>query len=74
MTALGLPDVLSGYADLEIPAVEPWATAAGYTAHGYGVLMTRPLADPIPGTQLPAGLGQPRYRKPVDVSAGAGRS
>ena len=45
-----------GYADLEIPAVEPWATAAGYTADGYGVLMTRPLADPIPGMQLPAGL------------------
>ena len=54
--ALGLPHVLSGYADLEIPAVEPWAAAAGYSADGYGVLMTRPLADPIPGMQLPAGL------------------
>ncbi len=53
---LGLPHVLAGYADLEIPAIAPWATAAGYTVDGYGVLMTRRLADPIPDVPLPAGL------------------
>jgi ribosomal protein S18 acetylase RimI-like enzyme len=53
---LALPHVLSGYADLDITAVKPWATAAGYAADGYGVLMTRPLADPIPDVQLPTGI------------------
>lgn len=51
-----LPHVLAGWADLEIPDVAPFATAAGYHVDGYGVLMTRPLADPIPDIALPGGL------------------
>lgn len=51
-----LPHLLSGWADLEIPEVAPFATAAGYRVDGYGVMMTRPLADPIPDAPLPAGL------------------
>ncbi len=54
--ALRIPHLFSGYADLEIPAVAPWAAAAGYSVDGYGVLMARPLVDPIPGMELPAGL------------------
>ncbi len=53
---LGMPHRVSGWADLEIPAVLPWATAAGYVVDGYGVTMTRPLALPIPDLALPAGL------------------
>ena len=51
-----LPHVLVGYADLEIPEVAPFAAAAGYHVEGYGVLMTRGLADPIPDLPLPTGL------------------
>ncbi|MBI2763831.1 MAG: GNAT family N-acetyltransferase [Chloroflexi bacterium] len=53
---LGIPQVLSGWADLEIPGVLPWATAAGYQVAGYGLTMTRPLSDPMPDVELPPGL------------------
>jgi GNAT superfamily N-acetyltransferase len=51
-----LPHLLCGWADLEIPEVAPFAEAAGYRVEGYGVMMTRPLADAVPETALPAGL------------------
>ncbi len=51
-----LPHVLAGWADLEVTEVAPFAAAAGYSVHGYGVMMTRSLADPIPDVALPDGL------------------
>ncbi|TAL06089.1 MAG: GNAT family N-acetyltransferase [Chloroflexota bacterium] len=53
---LGLPHVFAGWAELEIPEVLPWATAAGYHVDGYGVMMTRPLSEPIAPVALPEGL------------------
>lgn len=53
---LGLPHVLTGWAELEVPEALPWATAAGYRVEGYGVMMTRPLNDPIAPVALPDGL------------------
>lgn len=52
----GREHVFAGWADIEITAVEPWAAAAGYTIDGYGILMRRSLADPIPEVALPNGL------------------
>lgn len=54
--ALPHPHVFAGWGELEVPAVLPWATAAGYRVDGYGVMMTRTLADPIPDIALPGGL------------------
>lgn len=54
--SLPFPHVFTGWAELEIPDVLPWATAAGYGIVGYGVMMTRPLAEPIPHVTLPDGL------------------
>ncbi|HET9435740.1 MAG TPA: GNAT family N-acetyltransferase [Candidatus Limnocylindrales bacterium] len=48
--------VFSGWSDLEIPAAAPFAEAAGYHVESYGVLMTRPLDEPIPDVPLPDGL------------------
>ncbi len=53
---LGIPHRLSGWADLEVSDALPWATDAGYAAGGYGVMMTRTLADPIPNLALPSEL------------------
>ena len=53
---LEIPHRLSGWADLEVPDALPWATNAGYVVGGYGIMMTRPLADPIPNVDLPPGL------------------
>lgn len=50
------PHVFAGWGELEVPAVLPWATAAGYHVDGYGVMMIRPLAEPIPEIALPDGL------------------
>ena len=54
--SLPFPHLFTGWAELEVPDVLPWATAAGYEINGYGVMMTRPLADPIPSVPLPDGL------------------
>lgn len=54
--SLPFPHLFAGWAELEVPAVLPWATGAGYAIDGYGVMMTRPLADPIPSVALPDGL------------------
>jgi mycothiol synthase len=51
-----LPHILAGWADLEIEEVAPFAAAAGYTVTGYGVLMTRPLDQPLPDVPLPDNL------------------
>jgi len=56
MGPLDRPHVLNGWADLEIDAVAPFAAAAGYTVDHYGVLMARPLDEPLPDVALPAGL------------------
>ena len=53
---LGLPHVLTGWADLEVPEVLPWMTSAGYWIEGYGVMMTRSLHEPIVPVALPEGL------------------
>jgi GNAT superfamily N-acetyltransferase len=56
---MGPPDathILTGWGDLEIPDIAPFAAAAGYHVETYGVMMTRPLADPIPDAALPDGL------------------
>lgn len=50
------PHVLAGWADLEIAEVAPFAAASGYTVTGYGVVMTRPLDQPLPDAPLPDGL------------------
>lgn len=54
--SLGLPQVLTGWAELEVPEVLPWMTSAGYHIDGYGVMMTRPLDEPILPVALPDGL------------------
>ena len=54
--SLGLPHVLTGWGELEVPAILPWATSAGYRIEGYGVMMTRPLREPITPVVLPEGL------------------
>ncbi len=54
--SLPFPHLFAGWAELEVPAALPWATAAGYSVDGYGVMMTRPLADSIPSVALPDGL------------------
>ncbi|MES2208603.1 MAG: GNAT family N-acetyltransferase [Chloroflexota bacterium] len=54
--ALPHPHLLAGWGELEVPAVLPWATAAGYHVDGYGVMMTRSLTEPIPEIALPDGL------------------
>ena len=51
-----VPHVLTGWADLEITDVAPFAAAAGYRVEGFGVLMTRSLVEPIPDAELPEGL------------------
>ncbi|MBF8290249.1 MAG: hypothetical protein HW391_1217 [Chloroflexi bacterium] len=51
-----IPHVLAAWADLEIPEVAPFAAAGGYTVVGYGILMTRSLADPLPEAPMPAGV------------------
>jgi ribosomal protein S18 acetylase RimI-like enzyme len=56
MGPIDRPHVLAGWADLEIPDVAPFAAAAGYVVEGYGIMMTRSIADPIPDAPLPAGL------------------
>lgn len=53
---LALPHIFAGWAELEVPEVHPWATAAGYRVDGYGVMMTRPLSEPIIPVPLPEGL------------------
>jgi len=50
------PHVLAGWADLEIAEVAPFAAAAGYAVTGYGVVMTRPLDQPLPDAPMPDGL------------------
>jgi mycothiol synthase len=52
----GLPHLLVGWADLEIPEVAPFAAAAGYAVDHYGILMVRRLDEPIPDAALPPGL------------------
>jgi len=52
----GLPHLFTGWADLEIPDVAPFATAAGYHVDGYGIMMVRPLDEPIPDIAMPEGL------------------
>jgi mycothiol synthase len=56
MGPLDRPHVLNGWADLEIDAVAPFAAAAGYAVDHYGVLMARPLDEPLPDVDLPKGL------------------
>lgn len=54
--SLGLRQVLTGWAELEVPEVLPWATTAGYHIEGYGVMMIRPLDEPILPVALPDGF------------------
>ena len=56
MGPLDRPHVLSGWADLEIEEVAPFAAAAGYSVAGYGVVMTRPLDVALPDAPPPEGL------------------
>jgi mycothiol synthase len=56
MGRMDLPHLLAGWADLEVPEAAPFAVAAGYEVHGYGVMMVRDLGLPIPEAPLPDGL------------------
>ncbi len=68
MGSRDLPHLLAGWADLEIPDVAPFAAAAGYRVEGYGIMMTRSLAEPIPDLPMPVGL-ETRPVRPEDHRA-----
>jgi len=54
--AMPRPHVLSVWAAPETPGVQALKAAAGYSIEGYGMMMLRHLADPIPDRPMPDGL------------------
>ncbi len=58
------------WADLEVAAAAPFAASAGYRVDGYGVLMARSLAEPIPDAPLPASLSFGRSGRPTIAASG----
>jgi len=51
-----LPHVVFSWADVEVEGVARFAETNGYAPDGYGILMARTLADPLPDVPLPAGI------------------
>ena len=51
-----LPHVVFCWADVDVDAVAAFAATNGYAPDGYGILMTRSLADPLPDAPLPEGI------------------
>ncbi len=51
-----LPQVVFCWADVDVDGVARFATRNGYAPDGYGVLMARSLAAPLPDVPLPDGI------------------
>ena len=51
-----LPHVVFCWADVDVDGVAAFAATNGYSPDGYGILMTRSLADPLPDAPLPEGI------------------
>ncbi|MEO8470448.1 MAG: GNAT family N-acetyltransferase [Chloroflexota bacterium] len=63
-----MPHVLSCWAGVEIGGTRELATRAGYHINGYGIVMIRPLAEPMSETPLPDGI-EVRPVRPEDHRA-----
>jgi ribosomal protein S18 acetylase RimI-like enzyme len=53
---LPMKHVLSAWAGPDIPGVAALASRTGFVVESYGMMMTRPLSEPIPDLPLPEGL------------------